>query len=85
MRLSKNPNFGFSIVRVSSYVNTVHIHTLLAFSTYSTVSTVCVTCVWASVDSAWEQRNLKPRVREMLVNRAESPASSGRFVRWRFE
>jgi hypothetical protein len=23
--------------------------------------TVCVTCVWAGVDSAWEQENLKAR------------------------
>jgi len=39
------------------------------------------------MDSVWEQRKLEARI--MLVNRAESPASSAgsvmrRFVRWRY-
>jgi hypothetical protein len=34
--------------------------------------------VWAGVDSVWEQKKLEAR--KMLVNRAESPASSARFV-----
>jgi len=46
---------------------------------FSTVSTGCVTCVWAGVDSVWEQEKLEAR--KMLENRAESPASSARFVR----
>ena len=40
--------------------------------------TVCVTGAGAGVDSAWEQKKLEAR--KMLVNRAESPASSARFV-----
>jgi hypothetical protein len=40
--------------------------------------TVGVTGAGAGVDSAWEQE--KPEVRKMLVNRAESPASSARCV-----
>jgi hypothetical protein len=40
--------------------------------------TACVTGAGAGVDSAWEQRNLEAR--KMFVNRAESPASSARFV-----
>ena len=36
------------------------------------------TCVWAGVDSAWEQEKLEAR--KLLVNRAESPASSARCV-----
>jgi hypothetical protein len=34
--------------------------------------------VWAGVDSAWEQEKLDAR--KMLENRADSPASSARFV-----
>ena len=41
--------------------------------------TVCVTGAGADVDSAWEQNKLEAR--KILVNRAESPASSARFVR----
>jgi hypothetical protein len=41
--------------------------------------TVCVTGAGASVDSAWDQKT--PEARKMLENRAESPASSARFVR----
>ncbi len=41
--------------------------------------TVCVSGGGAGVDSAWEQEKLEAR--KMLVNRAESPASSARFVR----
>ena len=41
--------------------------------------TVCVTGAGAGVDSVWEQEKLEAR--KMLVNRAESPASSARFVR----
>ena len=33
---------------------------------------------WAGVDSAWEQKKLEAR--KMPINRAESPASSARFV-----
>ena len=40
--------------------------------------TVCVTGAGAGVDSVREQRKLEAR--KMLVNRAESPASSARFV-----
>jgi hypothetical protein len=40
--------------------------------------TVCVTGAGAGVDSAWGQRNLEAR--KMLVNRADSPASSARGV-----
>jgi hypothetical protein len=36
--------------------------------------TVCVTGAGAGVDSAWEQKKLEAR--KMLLNRAESPASS---------
>ena len=36
--------------------------------------TACVTGAGAGVDSAWEQRKLEAR--KMLVNRADSPASS---------
>ena len=42
---------------------------------------VCVTGAGAGGDSAWAQRKLEAR--KMLVNRAESPASSARFVGWR--
>jgi len=41
--------------------------------------TVCVTGAGAGVDSVREQKKLE--VRKMLVNRADSPASSARFVR----
>ena len=41
-------------------------------------SAVIGTGAGAGVDSAWEQE--KPEARKMLVNRAESPASSARFV-----
>ena len=41
--------------------------------------TVCVTGAGAGVDNVWEQKKLEAR--KMLVNRAESPASSARFVR----
>jgi hypothetical protein len=34
--------------------------------------------MWAGVDSVWEQKKLEDR--KMLENRAESPASSARFV-----
>jgi hypothetical protein len=40
---------------------------------------VCVTGAGAGVDNAWEQEKLEAR--KMLENRAESPASSARFVR----
>jgi len=40
--------------------------------------TVCVTGAGAGADSAWEQEKLEAR--KMLVNAAESPASSARFV-----
>jgi hypothetical protein len=40
--------------------------------------TVCVTGAGAGVDSAWEQHKLEAR--KMLVNRADSPASSARGV-----
>ncbi len=40
--------------------------------------TAGVTGAGAGVDSAWEQRKLEAR--KMLVNRAESPASSARCV-----
>jgi hypothetical protein len=43
--------------------------------------TVCVNGAGAGVDSVWEQRKLEAR--KMFVNRAESPASSARFVGWR--
>jgi hypothetical protein len=36
----------------------------------------------AGVDSVWEQKKLEAR--KMPVNRADSPASSARFVGWRF-
>jgi len=35
-----------------------------------------------SVDSAWEQKKLETR--KILEKAAESPASSARFVGWRF-
>jgi len=41
--------------------------------------TVCVTGAGAGVDSVWEQKKLEAR--KMLVNRADSPASSARGVR----
>jgi hypothetical protein len=41
--------------------------------------TAGVTGAGAGVDFAWEQRKLEAR--KMLVDRAESPASSARFVR----
>ena len=41
--------------------------------------TVCVTGAGVGVDSTSEQRKLEAR--KMLENRAESPASSARFVR----
>jgi len=41
--------------------------------------TVCVTGAGAGVDSVWEQKNIEAR--KMPVNRADSPASSARFVR----
>ena len=44
--------------------------------------TVCVTGAGVGVDSAWEQEKLEAR--KMPVNRAESPASSARFVGRRF-
>lgn len=35
--------------------------------------TVCISGQWAGVDSTWEQKNSKPRIREMLaVGAAES-------------
>ena len=40
--------------------------------------TVCVTGAGVGVDSAWEQKKLEAR--KLLENRAESPASSARFV-----
>jgi len=40
--------------------------------------TVCVTGAGAGVDSVWEQKKLEAR--KMLEKRAESPASSARFV-----
>jgi len=42
--------------------------------------TVSVTGAGAGVESAWEQKKLEAR--KMLVNRAESPASSARCVSW---
>ncbi|HMN00885.1 MAG TPA: hypothetical protein PKC99_17920, partial [Anaerolineales bacterium] len=36
------------------------------------------TCAGAGVDNAWEQKKLEAR--KMLVNRAESPPSTARFV-----
>jgi hypothetical protein len=51
---------------------------VIKFPTFSTVSTVCVTGAGAGVDSAWEREKLEAR--KMLVNRAESPASSARCV-----
>jgi len=45
---------------------------------WSSGLTVCVTGAGADVDSVWEQK--KPEARKMLVNRADSPASSARFV-----
>jgi hypothetical protein len=44
--------------------------------------TVCVTGAGAGVDSVWEQKKLEAR--EILENAADSPASSARFVGWRF-
>ena len=38
-----------------------------------------VTGAGAGVDNVWEQ--YKPEARKLLVNAAESPASSARFVR----
>jgi len=45
--------------------------------------TVCVTGAGTGVDNAWEQRKLEAG--KMLVNRADSPASSARFVGQCFE
>ena len=42
---------------------------------------VCASGQWAGVDSAWEQEKLEAR--KTLENRAESPVSNVRSVRWR--
>jgi hypothetical protein len=56
---------------------------LSLFLAFSTVSTVCVTGAGAGVDSVWEQKKLEAR-KMLAVGAAESPASSARFVGWRF-